>query len=202
MLLTHLLGSRQSALALSPISEHRSDQRQRRDGGGIGAQDAGSEREPHHIGQLEQRVALVGRRSRPPDRPGRQAGSARCRRRVVRPPAQPSGPSPRRPRRRRPGGGPASRSAIMWSNGQRCADLRERQDAALLGGLDGVGAHAVEIDARDLGMPGDHRLQAGRPHLDGLLHHVVEAGMLERREQVMQIECAGLGPRALGRCRS
>ena len=79
---------------------------------------------------------------------------------------------------------------------QRRGNFRQRQDAALLGRLDRIGAHAVEVDARDLGVPGDDRLQARRAHLDRLLRHVVEARMLERREQVMQVERSGLRPGA------
>src|SRR5205085_9549577 len=36
-------------------------------------------------------------------------------------------------------------------------DLRDGQDPALLGCLDDVGAHALEIHARDLRAPGQHR---------------------------------------------
>src|SRR5262249_24836172 len=62
---------------------------------------------------------------------------------------------------------------------------------------DSVRPHSLEIDARDLGMPGQHRLQARRAHFDRLLHHVVEARLLERREQVVEIEGWRLRPRAL-----
>ena len=40
----------------------------------------------------------------------------------------------------------------------------------------------------DLGVAGQHRLQPRGAHLDRLLHHVVEPGVLERGEQVVQIE--------------
>ena len=59
--------------------------------------------------------------------------------------------------------------------------------AALLRGLDHIGAHALEIDPRHLGVPGDHRLQPRGAHLHRLLHQVIEPGMLERREQEMQV---------------
>src|SRR5262249_1186649 len=80
---------------------------------------------------------------------------------------------------------------------ERRRDGRQREDAALLGRLDRVGLHALEVDARDLGVPGEDRLQAGGTHLDGLLHHVVEAGVLERREQIVEVACGALRPRAL-----
>ena len=60
----------------------------------------------------------------------------------------------------------------------RRRDLRDGEDAALLGSLDGVGAHAVKIDPLGLRMPHDYGLQARDAHLDRLLHHVVEARVL------------------------
>ena len=80
----------------------------------------------------------------------------------------------------------------------RLGDLRDVEDAALLGGLDGVRAHPRQIDALGLGVPRDHRLQPRDAHLDRLLHHVVEARVLERREQVVQIAGRGLLAHALG----
>ena len=89
-----------------------------------------------------------------------------------------------------------SRSRIISLQGQRRADVRQRQDAALFGRLDGIRPQALEIDARDLGVPREDRLQAGRAHFDRLLRHVVEAGVFEGSEPVMQVEGAGLGPGA------
>jgi hypothetical protein len=62
----------------------------------------------------------------------------------------------------------------------------------LLGGLHRVAAHALLIDARHLGVTREHRLQPRGAHLDCLLHHVIEPLMLERGEQVMQVERRGL----------
>src|SRR5438034_7820540 len=42
-----------------PIPEHRPDQRQRGDRGGVRAQDARPERKPHHVRQTQQRGTLV-----------------------------------------------------------------------------------------------------------------------------------------------
>src|SRR4029078_10651827 len=50
-----------------------------------------------------------------------------------------------------------------------------------------LAAHPVEIDARNLRVLGDHRLQQGRTHLHGLLHHVIKACVLERCKQEMKI---------------
>ena len=64
----------------------------------------------------------------------------------------------------------------------RCRNFRQRKNATLLGGLDGIGAHAFEIDPRDLAVTGKHRLQLRGAHLDCFLHHVIEPRRLERRE--------------------
>ena len=67
----------------------------------------------------------------------------------------------------------------------------------MLGRLDRVRAHAAEIDALGLGVARDDRLQPRDAHLDRLLHHVVEARVLERREQIVQVAGRGLLARAL-----
>ena len=64
----------------------------------------------------------------------------------------------------------------------------------MLGGLDRVGAHTLDVDALDLGVLRQHRLQPGHAHLDCLLHHVVEALVLERCKQVVQVLRLGLRP--------
>jgi len=65
--------------------------------------------------------------------------------------------------------------------------MRQAQDATLLSGLDDVAAHPIEIDARNLRVLGDDRLQQRRTHLHGLLNHVVKPCVLERRKQEMKI---------------
>jgi hypothetical protein len=65
----------------------------------------------------------------------------------------------------------------------------------LLGGFDRVGLHALDIDAADLGVPGDHRLQTETPSSTALLHHVVQPLVLKRREQAVQVARRGLRPR-------
>ena len=45
-------------------------------------------------------------------------------------------------------------------------------------------------------MAGEDGHEPGRPHLDRLLHHVIEPCMLERGEQVVQIEREHLRPLA------
>ena len=76
----------------------------------------------------------------------------------------------------------------------RLGDIGKAQDAALLGGLDDIGAHPLAVDPRDLGEAGQHRLQRGRAHLDRLLHHVVEPRMLQRRKHVGEVGQAVLRP--------
>ncbi|MGY3288551.1 hypothetical protein ACVWWP_001618 [Bradyrhizobium sp. LM3.6] len=56
------------------------------------------------------------------------------------------------------------------------------------------GAHPFGIDPGGLGEPGQDRLKRGGAHLDGLLHHVVEPGMLERGEDVSEVGQPVLGP--------
>ena len=75
-------------------------------------------------------------------------------------------------------------------------DLGRPDHAALLAGFDGVGAQTLEVDARDLGAPGDERPQSPRAHLDRLLGHIVEAGVLERREQIIDVRRRLLRPRS------
>ena len=76
----------------------------------------------------------------------------------------------------------------------RVGDLGEAEDAALLGGLDDIGAHPLAVDPRDLGEAGQDRLQSCRAHFDRLLHHVVEPGMLQRREHIGDVGQAVLRP--------
>src|SRR5262249_279925 len=177
----------------APVPEYGGDQRECGDRGGVGAQDARPEREPHHIGRLEQSSALVLRKSA--FRPDQDREPHRCRR-----------------TRRRKRGDRVSHLGVLVAEpdqpppiagGQHAGEpkrrrnLRQRQDAALFGGLDGVRPHPLEIDARHLGMPGQHRHQARRAHFDRLLHHVVEARLLKRREQVVEVESWRLRARSL-----
>jgi len=81
--------------------------------------------------------------------------------------------------------------------GERLADLGEREDAALLRRLDDVRAHALGIDAGDLRVPRQHRLDARGAHLDRLLHYVVEPGVLERREHEIDPSGCRLRPRLI-----
>ena len=59
-----------------------------------------------------------------------------------------------------------------------------------------IGAHALEIDACHLRVPGEHRLQPRDAHLHRLLHQIIEPGVLERGKQKMQIGRARLLARA------
>ncbi len=80
---------------------------------------------------------------------------------------------------------------------QRCADLGDRQHAALLGGFHRIGSHPLEVDAADLGVLGRDWLQTRHAELDRLLHHIVQPLVLERSEQVMQVGRLGLRPSPL-----
>jgi hypothetical protein len=63
----------------------------------------------------------------------------------------------------------------------------------LLGRLDGVGAHSVEIEFSHLRVACRDRGETRNPHLHGLLHHVVETGMFERGKHEMQVASESLG---------
>src|SRR5262249_10276663 len=52
-------------------------------------------------------------------------------------------------------------------------------------------------DARDLGEPRQDRVQRRSAHLDRLLHHVIKAGVLERRKHISEIRKAILRPRTV-----
>ena len=96
----------------------------------------------------------------------------------------------------------SSRSASRWLEiaiqRHRLGDRGDAQDAALLGGLDDIGAHPLGVDPGGLGEAGQDRLQRGGAHLDGLLHHVVEPGMLERRKDVGEVGQPVLRPGLAG----
>ena len=69
----------------------------------------------------------------------------------------------------------------------RLHHLRHAQNAALLGRLDGIGEQAVGLDALGDRVARDHRAKRARAELGRFLRHIVEAGALQRREQIMQI---------------
>ncbi len=79
------------------------------------------------------------------------------------------------------------------------AKSQDGQNPALLGCLDGIGAHALEVDPAALGPAGEDGLQGADAHLHRLLDHVVETRVLQGREQVEEIERVGLLPPALCR---
>ena len=69
----------------------------------------------------------------------------------------------------------------------RVAYLRHGEDAALLRRLDAVRAQPVNVHPLGVGEAGDHRAQAARAHLGGLLGDEVGARLLERREQQVEV---------------
>ena len=74
----------------------------------------------------------------------------------------------------------------------RVGKIGNRQDAALLGRFDGVGAQAIEIDPLALRITGEDRPDGAGSHLHGLLRQIVEPGGLQWREEVMQVGTFGL----------
>ena len=99
---------------------------------------------------------------------------------------------------RRSGG----QSASAFSSLSGATTSGDPDHAALLAGFDRVGAQTLEVDARGLGAPGDERHEPPRPHLDRLLRHIVEAGVLERREEIVDVRRRLLRPRSRGRRRA
>ena len=87
-----------------------------------------------------------------------------------------------------------SRSLEIAIERDRLGDRGKAQDAALLGGLDDIGAHPLAVDPRDLGDARQHRLQRRGTHLDRLLHHVVEPGVFQRRKDIGDVGQAILRP--------
>jgi len=69
----------------------------------------------------------------------------------------------------------------------------------LFGGLDHIGAQALQVHAPNLSAPREHGDQPGDAHLRSLLNHIIEARLLERREGVVEIAGRGLRPRLFQR---
>ena len=90
----------------------------------------------------------------------------------------------------------AGQSAENGGKGLGLSHLGEGEDAALFRRLNDVGAHPVVVDPRRLGAAGEDRAQTARPHLDGLLHHVIETRVFERREEIVQVTHRRLGAKA------
>ena len=60
-------------------------------------------------------------------------------------------------------------------------------------GLDGIGAHAFEVEPMHLRPARQHRHQPPCAHLDRLLHHVVQTRMFQWCEQVVDVRALVLG---------
>jgi len=176
----------------SPIAQHSAYQRERRDRSSIRAQDAGAEREPHDIGKPTQHgTFLRGKATFGTDQDCDRQGFAGM------------GGA----RRRKRGDRILNRRFLVAKHqeapripvgdnlleAERSANLRQRQDAALLRRLDCIGVHATNVHTCNLDMPGDDRLKTRGAHFDGLLDHVIQSGMLEGREQEIKVGTQGLG---------
>jgi hypothetical protein len=79
----------------------------------------------------------------------------------------------------------------------RWCDFRDDEDAALLGGFDGIGQHAFGIDSVDLGPAGQHGAQQARPHFDSFLDHIILPRLFQGCEKIMKIGVGFLRPRHL-----
>lgn len=157
------------------------NQRQRRHGGRIGAQDPWAERETEAVREGQQRLALgLVEPTFGPDHdgdgrcgePGVALRAAQGRDRI-------RDLSILVAEHHQPARVPICQQGLETL---RPSHVRYRQDAALLGRLYGIGAHATLVDARRLSSAGQHGLEHSGPHLDRFLHHVVEPRVLEWRE--------------------
>jgi hypothetical protein len=171
----------------APIAAHRLQQGQGGDRGGIGAHDARAQRDGGDESAPVQQRALgfaepAFRADEQPERPGLQAlqdgdgiGGARG---LV---------AEDEPPRRVPAG-----NDLVERFGRQ--HVGNRDQIALFGGFDGVGPEALQIDPLRHGALGKDWPQAAHAHLGGLLGHVVEPGVLERRKQIVDVRrLAGLG---------
>src|ERR1700687_5338851 len=128
-------------LNLTPIPKSRLNQRERRDGGGVGAQDARSEAEAQHARLPQDRGPLAFvesalRANQQPDALGRRRGSQRLERIRLRRLLVAED--------ERALGGPARERRVKRL---RRRDLGKPDHAALLGGLARIGGEAREIEA-------------------------------------------------------
>jgi hypothetical protein len=73
-------------------------------------------------------------------------------------------------------------------------DVRQRQDAALLRRFHDVGGHPLQVDPAHLRELGQDGAEPPGAHLHSLLRQVVEPGMLQGREEVVQVGKRGLLP--------
>ncbi|MNT12579.1 hypothetical protein D3C72_1475100 [compost metagenome] len=74
----------------------------------------------------------------------------------------------------------------------RFGHVGQGQYAALLGGLDGVGAQFFGVVNLALNMLRHHRLQQAGAHFHRLLHHIIHAPDFQRCEKIMQVRCIRL----------
>ncbi len=69
----------------------------------------------------------------------------------------------------------------------RFQHLRNMDEIALLRRFYGIGSQPLRIHTFRHRVIGEHRAQTARAHFRGLLHHVIEAGVLQRGEHVVDI---------------
>ncbi len=70
---------------------------------------------------------------------------------------------------------------------ERGQNLRHGQASALFGCLNHIGAEALFLHTRHIGVPRHHRADGGNTQLCCLLHQIVKAGPLDRRKQQMKV---------------
>src|SRR5262245_10971505 len=166
--------------SLAPIAKRGIHKRESGDGGSIGPHHPWSERNRQDKRLCQQRCPLLAlepalRSDQHGERPGRQGFQRLERRNMRRPFVGEDEPPPLVP------------AVEQLGKLLRLQDFRHAQDAALLGGLDGVGMQALALDALGYGVARDDRAERACAKFGCFLHHIVEPGALEQREQIVQV---------------
>ena len=68
------------------------------------------------------------------------------------------------------------------------------ENPALLGGFDRVCLHALDIELGDGRVSGHDRLEKRNAHFDGLLHHIIQPALFQRRKCIVNVLRSGLLP--------
>ena len=139
-----------------PIAESRIDKRQRRDRRGVGPHHARPERDRQHEGLCQEKRPLLLARTRPPGRSARRADASLCCSRAASGEAMGAASSAKIRSRFVPAGENIGKLL-------RLSHLRHPQDAALLGGLDGIGDNPRSIDPLGDRAAGDHGHERAAP---------------------------------------
>ncbi len=170
-----------TGVSSAPVSEGGLPEGKRGDGGGIGAEDAGAEGDGGDEGEAAQARGLLGGEAalgageHGPRAADRRRAAPRARAATSRLSSQNI--------RRRAGSQPSRMVAELRGFG----DVGNPGFAALLGGLDRMGAQTVGADALGGGVAGEDRLDARGAEFGRLLDDEVGARLLDRGEEEPEV---------------